>query len=126
MAELIAERTFQRTDDASSVTVRIYAPKEDEGCWSAKVEIAGLTENFEEDVGGVDSFQALYLALHRACSRLEKVESILSFQQDNDANLPLVLPWTAGPALRAEVKNFARGKISTYLDSLPPAAGRTP
>src|SRR5215213_6188430 len=102
MAELIAERTFDRQEDGGQVTLRIYAPKKDDEWdgWSATIEIVGLQEAFREDVIGVDSFQALYLALHRACTRLENAESILTFRQNADASLPLIMPWNEGPALK--------------------------
>jgi hypothetical protein len=124
----IAERTFDRRDEGAPIIVRIYAPeKSDEWSgWSARVEIVGLPETFQEEASGVDSFQALYLALCRACARLEKLESILTFRESADANLPLILPWISGPALKADVQQFARDKILTYLDSLPPASSETP
>jgi hypothetical protein len=128
MVELIAERTFDRRDDGGQVTVRIYAPKKDDEWdgWSATVEIVGLPEAFREDVSGVDSFQALYLALHRACARLENAESGLRFRQNADASLPLIMPWNEGAALKSEVREFAHDKILTYLRSLPSAYTETP
>lgn len=128
MTELIAERTFDRRDDGGQVTVKIYAPKKDEDWegWSATVEIVGLPEAFRQNVSGVDSFQALYLALCRACARLEKADSILTFRRNDDANLPLIIPWNEGLALKTEVREFAHEKILTYLKSVPSASGETP
>jgi hypothetical protein len=128
MADVIAERTFDRRDDAGQVTVRVYAPKKDDDWegWSATIEILGLPEEFRQDVSGIDSFQALYLALSRACTRLEKADSMLKFRENADASLPLILPWNEGLALKCEVREFAQAKILTHLRSLPSASSETP
>jgi hypothetical protein len=64
--------------------------------WSAKIQILGLNELVDEVSCGVDSFQALYIALRMICFRLEKIETILSFQDGADAHLPLIGPWNGG------------------------------
>lgn len=127
MSTPVAERVFRRTDTGEIVTARIFAPlKSGPDIWSAKIQILGLNEHVEEVSCGVDSFQALYCALRMVCSRLEKIEKILTFQEGSDADLPLILPWTGGPELRAEAYDFANDKILTYLKSLPSASKGTP
>ena len=92
--------------------------------WSAKIQILGLDEHVDEVSCGVDSFQALFIALRMVCFRLEKIETMLTFQDSADANLPLIVPWDGGSALKAEVYEFANDKIFAYLKSLP-SAGET-
>jgi hypothetical protein len=113
MADLIAERTFDRRDDGGPVTVRIHAPKKDNDWsgWSAKVEIAGLPETFQADVIGVDAFQALYLALRAVCRELETVEPLLMFE-GHSAALPIVMPWEGDVSRKGEVYRFIMDNVA--------------
>lgn len=121
MSVVVAEREFRRADTGTLVTTRVHAPVESSPTiWSSRIEIVGLSEEVDEISEGVDSFQALYLALVRICFHLRKFETVLTFQGRPNASIPIVIPWDFGPALRADVYEFARGKMADYYDSLPP------
>ena len=124
MSTPVAERVFRRTDTGETVTARIFAPlKTGPDIWSAKIQILGLDQHVEEVSCGVDSFQALYIALRMVCSRLEKIEPLLTFQGKPNASLPIILPWNEGAASKAEVYDFANDKALAYLKSVR-SAGR--
>lgn len=122
MSDLIAERTFHRSDDGGAVTVRIHAPKKDDDWsgWSAKVEIAGLPEAFHADVIGEDAFQALYLALRAVCRELAAVEPLLMFKGHSVA-LPIIMPWVGDVSLKGEIYRFITDKAVEAIKDEPSA-----
>jgi hypothetical protein len=119
MPTFVAERVFCRTDTGETVTARIFAPlKSGPGLWSAKIQILGLDQHVEEVSCGVDSFQALCIALRMVCLHLEKIEPILTFQDQSNASVPVIVPWDFGPTLKTEVYEFANRKILAHMKSL--------
>jgi hypothetical protein len=121
MGEIVAERLFRNSDSKAPVTARIYVPEKmgQSSEWSCKITVEGLDAPFEQTIIGVDSFQALYLALRRLCVHLEKYEGTLTFLDGavGDCGFPLIVPWNFGCSLRAEVYQLIERKIEEHLNS---------
>jgi hypothetical protein len=103
------------------VVARIYMPKKLEGpsAWSCRIEVLGLESPFDADVTGVDSFQALYLAVRCLCMHLEPYEGGLRLLDGDagDCGLPLIMPWHFGSLLKAEVYRLVQRRITEHLTS---------
>jgi hypothetical protein len=104
MSEIIAERSF-RTPDGKPVVAKIYRPEKLDSSseWSCKIEVLGPETLFEEPIIGVDSFQALYLALRRLCVHLDKIaDSLVRLDGEaGNSGIPLIMPWSFSPSLKA-------------------------
>ena len=120
MSEIIAERSF-RTPDGKPVVARVYRPEKIGGSseWSCKIEVQGLEAPFEQSSIGVDSFQALYLALRGLCVHLDKIADNLLFLDGKagDSGTPLIMPWSFGGSLKAQVYELIQEKIEDELNS---------
>jgi hypothetical protein len=123
MSEIIAERSF-RTPEGKPVVARIYQPEQLDNSseWSCKIEVLGMEAPFVGSAIGVDSFQALYLAMRRLCAHLDETADKLLFLDGKarDSGIPLIMPWSFGPSLKAEVYRLIQEKIENELN----AAGR--
>jgi hypothetical protein len=120
MGEVIAERCF-RTPEGEPVVARIYRPEKMDNSseWSCRIEVLGQDASFDEPVIGVDSFQAMYLALRRLCVHLDKSADKLLFADGEARNpgIPVIMPWPFGPSLKAEVYRLIQEKIENDLNS---------
>ncbi len=120
MTEIIAERQF-RTHEGALVAARIYAPHSmgQSSEWSCQVEIEGLEAPYEYAAIGVDSFQALYLALRALCAHIDEAAATLMFLdgRQGDAGTPLIVPWSSSPSLKAEVYRLIEAKIREELEA---------
>jgi uncharacterized protein DUF6968 len=119
MSEVIAERLF-RTPEGRPVVARIYIPEKmgQSSEWSCRVEVQGLEAPFEKSSIGVDSFQALCSGLRLLCVHLDKIATLTFLDGEaGDCGTPLIMPWTFGPSLKAEVYRLIEGKIEDELDS---------
>jgi hypothetical protein len=118
MNYLIAERQFHKSAPGTSVIARIFAPEPNPPDWSCKIEIDGLDHPYEKEVFGVDSLQALYLALRLLCAHLEKHEQDLAFLDGpvGDCGLPLVVPWLFGSSGKNEVYDLIERKVEERLE----------
>lgn len=116
---MIAERYFRNPESGTAVVARVFAPKQIElsSEWSCKIEVNGLDNSFEKDVTGVDSFQALYLALRLVCAHLERYEHHLAFLDGpvGDCCLPLVISWCCGSSGKADIYRFSNNKAEEIL-----------
>ncbi len=104
MSRVMAERQFHDPVSGKSVTATVFAPERRQSDWLCKIKIDGLDCPYEKDVFGVDSLQALYLALRLLCAHLEKHEQHLAFLDGptGDCGLPLIVPWTFGSSGKGE------------------------
>ena len=120
MSEVIAERQF-RTLEGTRVVAKIHLPEKlgQSYEWSCKVEVQGLETPFDKSSIGVDSFQALCSGLRLLCMHLDKIAETVTFLdgEAGDCGTPLIMPWTFGPSLKAEVYRLVEGKIKNELDS---------
>jgi len=87
--------------------------------WSCRVEVFGLEPPFDKSSTGVDSFQALCLALRLLCVHLDKVTGNLVFLDGkaDESGIPLIVPWSFGPSLKAEVHKLIQERIEDELNS---------
>jgi hypothetical protein len=120
MGEIIAERRFQ-SPEGKPVTARIYRPEKPDGSseWSCRIEVLGQDVAFDEPVIGVDSFQALYLALRCLCVHLDKTADELLFPdgEARDPGIPLIMPWPLAPSLKVQVYRLIQEKIEAELNA---------
>jgi hypothetical protein len=120
MGEIIAERSF-RTPEGKPVVARVYQPEKigSSSEWSCKIEVQGLESPFERSSMGVDSFQALYLALRGLCVQLDEIADNLVFLdgEAGDAATPLIMPWSFSRSLKTEVYRLIQEKIEGELNS---------
>jgi len=116
---VVAERIFRDATSRASVTARVFAPKMFEGAsdWSCKIEIQGLATPFKRSIFGVDSFQALELATSLLCTLLERHEASLAFLDGSPGDCALPLIAFCPPSLKADAREFIRGKIEDNLNS---------
>ena len=116
---VVAERRFRDSNSGASVTARIFAPRpsEDSSEWSCRIDIQGLAAPFDKSIFGVDSFQALELATSLLCTILERHEAGLAFLDSppGDCALPLIAFCPA--SVKADVREFIRGRIEDELDA---------
>lgn len=119
MSEVIAERYFRDPESEMAVVARVFAPRQTErpSEWSCKIEVEGLDACYERDIIGVDSFQALFLALRVLCAHLEKHEHRLTHLDGpvGDCGLPIVIPWDFGPSGKADIYRFSSSKARELL-----------
>lgn len=120
MSEIIAERLF-RSRKETPVVARVYAPERigKSSEWSCKIEVKGLEPPYEATSIGVDSFQALYSGLRVLCAHLDKSAATLSFLDgdEGDIDTPLIVSWSYGLSLKAEVHRLINGKITASFDA---------
>ncbi|BAF89511.1 conserved hypothetical protein [Azorhizobium caulinodans ORS 571] len=64
-AIMIASRTLKvrEADEEVDLPIRIYAPRQDNGCWACRIEIDWPDEPMARDAYGHDSAQALHHGL---------------------------------------------------------------
>ena len=121
VSKAVAERFFRNANSGAPVTARIYPPEKmgQSSEWLCKIEVQGLEAPFERSIVGVDSFQALYLALRLLCVHLDKYAESLTFLDGTagDCGLPLIMPWDFGPSLKAEAYRLIESKILESLNS---------
>jgi len=121
MTEIVAERVFRNADSGEPVIARIYAPERmgQSSEWSCQIEVQGLEAPFRKSTIGVDSFQALHLALRLLCVHLDKYAGSLTFSDGaaGDCGLPLIMPWSFDPSLKAEAYRLIENKIMESLNS---------
>jgi len=120
MSEIVAERCF-RTSEGKPVVARLYRPEKmgSSSEWSCKIEVQGLEPPFERSSIGVDSFQALYLALRGLCVQLDKTAANLVFLdgEAGDAATPLIMAWSFSRSLKTEVYRLIQKRIEDELDA---------
>lgn len=101
MDTVIAERELEarnrRTGESRAVTVRIGQPRPDPepgGDWACATQIEGLGDDAVTDAYGVDSMQALQLAMQLLAIRLKNdaPELQLTWLGANDLGFRLSLP----------------------------------
>jgi hypothetical protein len=121
MSESMAERVLRSSDTGELVTARLHAPERigQSSEWSCKIEVQGLDAPYERSIIGVDSFQALCLALRVLCAHLDKHARALKFLDGptGSCGLPLIMPWSFDSALKAEMYRLIESKIREKFDS---------
>jgi hypothetical protein len=124
---VVAERIFHDSKSGKPVVARIFAARQiDQSEWSCRIEVEGLDDRFQRDVIGIDSLQALYLALRGLVAHLEKHEHRLAFLdgRPGDCGLPLVIPWdlgASGKAGKADIYRYIRNKLSEVTGGASPS-----
>ena len=116
---VVAERVFRDSTSGVSVTARIFAPRksEDSSDWSCRIDIQGLAAPFDRSIFGVDSFQALVLATSLLCTILERHEAGLAFLDGPPGDCALPLIASCPVTMKADVREFIRGKIEDDLNA---------
>ena len=90
------------------MTARIFAPERtgDSSECRCRIEVLGLATPFERSLVGVDSFQALELAMSFLCSHLERHERSLAFLDGSSGDCALPLIAFCPPSLKEEVREL--------------------
>jgi hypothetical protein len=95
--QIAAEREFERTDDGSLVRLVLGRPEPDPapgGDWRCRVWLVGRGIAVDQYAYGVDSLQALGLALEMARALLRPGE--VTWLRQADLGLPRSLPGVGG------------------------------
>jgi hypothetical protein len=123
MTDIVAERVLRHATAGTDVVARIFAPVpiDETSEWSCKIEIQGLERPYEKPIIGVDSFQAMVLALKLLCTYLEKHEAELAFLDGapGDIGLPLIASCCV-PETKTEAYCFICEKDRELLTSPSP------
>jgi len=116
---VVAERVFRDATSGASVTASIFAPRMSEASsdWSCRIDIQGLEAPFDRSIFGVDSFQALQLATSLLCTILERHEAGLAFLDGPPGDCALPLIASCPPSVKADVREFIRGRIEDDLNA---------
>jgi hypothetical protein len=112
MIKIVAERLFRDSNSGACVTARIFAPERigDSSECSCRIEVLGLAMPFERSLIGVDSFQALELAMSFLCKHLERHERSLAFLDGSSGDCALPLIAFCPPSLKDEVRELILSK----------------
>ncbi len=130
MQQVIAERVFtlKRPRGTRPVTARIFAPRPDGNDFACRCEVDGLAKPIRKDIPGVDSIQAIELAMIGLGEWLHATrewrEGRLLHHDDHDLGLPLVLgasweTFVCEPRLR-----FVSDDGLSYINVLIAGTGR--
>ena len=91
LEDVIAERVFLRSD-GTEVRALVARPSRREVDWGCEFQILGVEHDKIYDVPGVDSLQALHLALAMMSIQLEEYQTKFGLTFDGDPELLLMMP----------------------------------
>ncbi len=121
---LIAERVFEHGGRPRAVRVRMRKPRRDPktGDYWCTFEISGLAENLEFKVWGVDSLQALQLAVRAAGELLREKGHGLTWCGDQELGFPRTYPSFLSATAQARIERMIDREIEK--ESRPPRRKR--
>ena len=112
MTRIVAERCFRESTSGACVTARIFEPERIGGSSECccRIEVLGLETPFERSLVGVDSFQALELAMSFLCKHLERHERSLVFLDGSIGDCALPLIAFCPPSVKEAVRELILSK----------------
>src|SRR5690606_13449287 len=110
---IVAERLFELNGEAKAVRVRIRKPRRDPrtGNHWCTFEVSGLGGARVFKVWGVDSLQALQLAIRAAGELLREADDKLTWCGDSALGFPKVYPSFLSPAAEARIEKMIDREI---------------
>ncbi len=121
---IIAERVFELDGRQRAVRVRIRKPRRDPGTgdhWCT-FEVSGLTEAMDFKVWGVDSLQALQLAIRAAGELLREKGHELTWCGDQDLGFPKMYPSFLSAAAQSRIERMIDREVEK--EARPPRGKR--
>jgi hypothetical protein len=105
---IVAERFFELDGRAKAVRVRVRKPRRDPktGDYWCTFELSGLDEALDFKVWGVDSLQALQLAMRAAGELLREKGRGLTWCGDSDLGFPKAYPSFLSPAAQSRLERM--------------------
>lgn len=112
----IVERVLTRISKGRRVHVKIWAPARDGRDWRCRFQITGIGDDSVRSIGGVDSVQALQLALHGVAHYLKPHRRSLKWLFDaGDLGFTAPIPSGYGEAF---IERFERAMERASLKAL--------
>lgn len=105
---IIAERVFELDGRQRAVRLRIRKPRRDPrtGDHWCTFEVSGLTEAMGFNIWGVDSLQALQLAIRAAGELLREKGHELTWCEDQDLGFPKMYPSLLSAAAQSRIERM--------------------
>ena len=118
ITDVIAERVFQRAD-GKDVRALVARPREAKEGWVCEFQVLGVGHNKVYALPGLDSLEALQLALGMMVVQLESYQAEHGLTLTGDADLALMKPDFAAMKKEIEAKPDAhlwRDKVRAFTD----------